>query len=91
MVETPAKNSTQNILSLAFSQTLQVGSKVEVVDENNEVILEFTATKSFQSVIISSSLLKTNQTYKVLLNGTTQTTSTITSVITTTQSKPTKR
>ena len=82
MVETPASNSSQYSISYASSQTLSANTNIKLLDSNNEVVIEYTTLKTSQSIIISSSKLVKNGTYKLYINNTLTETFTISNIIT---------
>lgn len=82
MVETPASNSTQYVISYAHQSTINAGSTVSLCDKDGNVLVSVTVAKNCQSIIISSPDMKKGETYYIY-GGTTQMTSfTISSVIT---------
>lgn len=82
MVETPASNSSQYSINYASSSTLSANTNIKLLDSNNEVVMEYTTLKTSQSIIISSSKLVKNGTYKLYINNTLTETITITNTIT---------
>ena len=83
MVETPASNSGQCSINYTSSSTLSSNTYIKLVDENDEVVMEYTTIKTSQSIIISSSKLVKGKTYKLYLNNTLKETITIKNTITT--------
>ena len=83
MVETPASNSRQCSINYTSSTTLSSNTYIKLVDENDEVVMEYTTIKTSQSIIISSSKLVKGKTYKLYLNNTLKETITINNTITT--------
>lgn len=83
MAEIPDSNSTQNVVSVTFDSAQSAGTKVQLKDENNVVIVEFTSAKTFENIVISSPELKNNNKYTFYLDGTEDESFTIDSVITT--------
>lgn len=82
MVETPASNSTQYVVSYAHQSTITVGSTISLCDKDGNVLIAVTLTKNCQSIIISSPDIKKGETYYIY-GGTTQITSfTVSSIIT---------
>lgn len=82
MVETPAKNSTQNCVSYANSSAIAAGVELSVLDSSGSTIMSFTTKKTCQSIIFSSPKLVTGASY-TLYNGDTKiATFTISSVVT---------
>ena len=53
MVETPASNSKQNVLSYAQNQTISANTVLSLTDEEGEPIFSVTVEKNCQSVIVS--------------------------------------
>ena len=83
MVETPASNSSEYSISYASSSTINANTNIKLLDENNEVVVEYTTLKTSQSIIIASSKLELNKKYKLYLNNTLTETITINNKITT--------
>lgn len=82
MVETPATNSTQNVVSYAVNSSITANTTISLRDSSGNVLVQFTTAKSCQSVIISSADLQTNQKYSLYIGSTLATEFTVTSVIT---------
>ena len=57
MVETPASNSAQYVISYAQSANIAAGSTIKLVDASGNTMVEVTTVKACQSVIISSAAL----------------------------------
>ncbi len=71
MVETPANNSKQNVLSYAQNQAIGAGTVLSLTDENGTSIFSVTVEKNCQSVIVSCPELATGKNFK-LYGGDTQ-------------------
>ncbi len=56
-------------VSMLVNLSGSYSGKMQVVDESGEVVMEYTATKTFQSVLVSSSSLSVGKTYKVTVEG----------------------
>ncbi len=70
MVETPASNSLQNIVSFAVSGSITSGSTVELKNSDGETLVAYTAVKgSFRSVIISVPELEKGKIYAIYVNS----------------------
>lgn len=82
MVETPAKNSSQNVVSIAFSSAHAAGTEITLQDASGEIIVSYTAQKSFQSLIISSPEIKNGSSYTIYSGTTKISTFTVSSIIT---------
>lgn len=83
MVETPASNSTQYVVSYAHQSMITAGSVITLCDKDGNVILAATVQKNCQSIIFSTPDLINGETYS-LYGGDTQLTSfTVSSIITT--------
>ncbi len=83
MVETPAKNSTQYVVSFASQSNIAAGTNLSLVNSDGETILMLTAVKSCRSVIISSEQLKKGETYYIYGGSTKLAAFTVSSIITT--------
>lgn len=63
MVETPASNSAQYVISYAQSANIAAGTTIKLVDASGNTMVEVTTVKACQSVIISSAALQNGETY----------------------------
>ena len=70
MVETPGSNSAQCVISYATNSTVSTGSKIELKDQDGEVLISFTTSKSFQSAILSCEGIEKGETYYLFINDT---------------------
>lgn len=82
MVETPASNSSQYVISFASSSNISAGTNLSLTDSSGNTILSFTTTKTCRSIIISSSKLVKGSTYYIYGGSTKLATVTISSIIT---------
>ncbi len=71
MVETPASNSKQNVLSYAQNQAISANTVLSLADENGTPIFSVTIEKNCQSVIVSCPELVMGGSFK-LYGGDTQ-------------------
>lgn len=62
-------NSNQGAIMYNVSKSYAIGSVIKLTDSNGNVVCEFTATKSFSSVIISNNKLEKGKTYKLTINN----------------------
>lgn len=83
MVETPASNSSQCSINYTSSSTLSSNTYIKLVDEDGNIVIEYTTIKTSQSIIISSSKLVKGKTYKLYLNNSLKESITINNTITT--------
>ena len=67
MAVAPGTDSAQSWISALASGS--TGDTVQVLDGSGAVLAEFTATKSFASVVYSSSALTDGGSYSVSVNG----------------------
>lgn len=63
MAQTPGSTSTQPVLSVTFSEAQAAGTIVNLTDKDGSLILSFAPEKRFQNIVISSPLLKSDETY----------------------------
>ena len=54
MLETPSRNSKQNVLAFNLPNVINNGVKMSLVDTSNDVIVGFVAQENFRTLIISS-------------------------------------
>lgn len=83
MAESPGTSSTQYSILVNLSNTQSAGTVVSLVNSSGQEVLSYTPSKTFQSVVFSSSELQSGQTYTLKLNGTTYTILTLSSTVTT--------
>lgn len=81
MLQSISSTKQYNVM-ITFNKSYSANSKVQIVDSNNNEITTYTPSKTFSSIIISSSLLKENETYTIKVNDTKYTTFTTTSLST---------
>ena len=65
MSQTFDGSSTQNFITVYYSNTISAGSEIKVADKDGNVVLSYTAEKDFNFAIISSDKLITGETYTV--------------------------
>ena len=65
MVETPASNSAQNVVSFAQNQSISSGTNLSLTDAEGNTIASITTRKACQSVIISCPELTAGSGYKI--------------------------
>ncbi|MCD8295381.1 MAG: carbohydrate-binding domain-containing protein [Clostridia bacterium] len=82
MVETPASNSGQNVVSYASSGTIEAGKTLYLTDSDKNTIMYFTVPKKCQSVIISAPELEDGNTYYIYGDGTSLCSFTVSGIIT---------
>ncbi len=82
MLQGISSSSKQNNIK-AYLSNVGANTKISIVDSNNNEIIDFTPSKSYSSIVVSSSKLETGNTYKILINGEEYQTFTISSVTTT--------
>ena len=82
MVETPAQNSSQNVVSYTASSTIAAGSTISLRDSSGNVITSITTKKVCQSVIISCPELTKGSSYSIYVGDTQAYTFTVSSTIT---------
>lgn len=83
MAQMPSNASKQNSLMVTFETSYGSGDVITIKDSADNTILEYTAKKSFNNIVVCIPELKTGETYKILTNGTEYETFTIESVCTT--------
>lgn len=69
MAQSASSGSKQNTVMCYLSST-NGGTEVTVTDSSGNRVLSYTPSKTFSCIMISSSSLKTGETYKLNLNGT---------------------
>ena len=68
MLMLPSTASEQNVIS--YNTSGNAGATIEVKDSNGKTILSHTAKKAFGSIIVSSSDIKSGETYTISVDGT---------------------
>jgi Carbohydrate-binding domain-containing protein Cthe_2159 len=69
MLQAPSTSSTVNSLKLTFNVANPVGTVFNITDENNNFIVGFKPTKSYQSIIFTSEKLTKNRKYTIQTGG----------------------
>ena len=64
-----ANSSTQNSFMTNLTSAQQANTRVAVTDENNNLILSFTAPKKFENIVVSSSKLELNKEYNIVVGA----------------------
>lgn len=82
MVETPASNSKQNVLSYAQNQSISANTVLSLTDEEGTAIFSVTVKKNCQSVIVSCPELVQGKSFKLYGGDTQLCAFTVSSVIT---------
>ncbi|MCH5165020.1 MAG: carbohydrate-binding domain-containing protein [Clostridiales bacterium] len=83
MVETPASNSKQYVISYAHQSKISASSVVSLCDSNGNTLVSVTVEKECQSIIISSPDIKNGSNYSIYCGSTQMTSFTVSSIITT--------
>lgn len=68
MLQGISSSSKQNNM-IAYLSNVSANTKIAIVDSNNNEVISYTPSKSYSSLVVSSSKLKTGNTYKILING----------------------
>lgn len=82
MLQNISSNSTQYNVTINLKTTYQKGTKISILDENNEEIISYTPTKSFASIIVSTNKLSLSNTYTIKIDNETYETFTVSSITT---------
>lgn len=82
MLQKISSNSTQYNVTINLKTTYQKGTKISILDENNEEIISYTPTKSFASIIVSTNKLSLSNTYTIKIDNETYGTFTVSSITT---------
>ena len=69
MLQTPGNSSTVNTASIVFTSVQAANSVIQITDSHGNVILTYSSPKTFNSLVISTNLLETGETYTVYTNG----------------------
>lgn len=72
MAQAPGADSTQKSLCIVMTDNVFSGTLVHITSESGEEIVTFKAVKPFQSLVVSSPLIKKDVSYKVYTGGTYQ-------------------
>lgn len=83
MVETPASNSKQYVVSYAHQSTITAGSVVSLRDKDGNILVSVEVLKNCQSIIISTPDMQKGSTYAIYGGDTQMVSFTISSIITT--------
>lgn len=82
MMETPASNSTQHVVSYISSTGISDGTNITIKDSNSNIILEFEIEQQSNSVIVSCPAFKENEVYTIYSGENELESFTLTSIIT---------
>ena len=69
MAETFGASSTQGSILLNTAERHAAGTKIELLDASGSVLLEYTPSKSFNSVVISCAGIQKGETYSVRIDS----------------------
>ncbi len=69
MAQAPSSSSTQNAMLISFSGTLSANTMVHIETSSGNELLSFVPTKSYQSLVFSSSEISTGSSYDVYYGG----------------------
>lgn len=82
MAEMLGSSSTQKSIMINFTSSQSANTSFKLTDSKGITIVEYSPTKTYQNIVLSSSKL-INGTYNIYLNGTLYQTVTISSINTT--------
>jgi len=82
MLQKISSNSTQYNVTINLKTTYQKGTKISILDENNEEIISYTPTKSLASIIVSTNKLSLSNTYTIKIDNEIYETFTVSSITT---------
>lgn len=68
MAEAPSTSSTQNTMKVSFTRQNE-NSAIQIRDSNEKIVLTFSPTKNYSSLVYSSPELKQNEKYTIWLGG----------------------
>lgn len=69
MAQNFSDSSDQNSLLIGYSSTQEAGVPVTLLDENDNLILSFTPSKTYQSIVVSSPYLEQSKAYTLYSGG----------------------
>lgn len=75
-------DGSQTSFITTLSQKYTPGSVIKIVDESNQTILDYTALTTYQSLVLSSSLLEVGKTYTIYVDGNEDSTITLSDIVT---------
>ena len=70
MSQSISSNSSQNGIMINFNSSINSGDVITIKDSNDNEIITYSSSKNYQNLVISTSDLKTGQTYTIYTNGT---------------------
>ncbi|USN44263.1 MAG: carbohydrate-binding domain-containing protein [Candidatus Woesearchaeota archaeon] len=68
MAETASSSSEQNTVMITFTQTISAGETITIFDSDDNEVLAFEATKSYQTLVLSSELFETGEEYSIYID-----------------------
>lgn len=80
MAQGLSSSSSQYSVMINLSKNYSSNQKIEIIDENNNVIVSHTTIKSFSSIVYSTSLFEKGSNYTLKIDGNEVTTFTISSI-----------
>lgn len=83
MAQSISNNSNQYNIMINFTQNITSNDTIKIIDSNNNEILNYTASKTYSSLIFSSNKLNKNSTYTIKINDEEYQSFTITDITTT--------
>ena len=69
MMQAPDESSTQYSLAVGFTNMAEAGTLINIQNSSGETMLTFVPTKSYQSIVFSSSNLMEGETYTIYQGG----------------------
>lgn len=69
MAQAPSTTSTIGGISMTFTSSQSAGTEVSLYDENDTLILTYTPSKSFQTIVFSKDDITAGSTYTIEKNG----------------------
>ncbi|NLF43875.1 MAG: carbohydrate-binding domain-containing protein [Bacteroidales bacterium] len=69
MAQATSTNSSQNAVLINLSSVKQAGTLIHIQDEDGNALVTFSPSKAYQSILYSSSSLKTGETYEYYSGG----------------------
>ncbi len=82
MVQGPSEISSIPTMIIGFDASLDAGTRIQVVDDNEKILMDITAEKTLSSLVYSSIELKIDTSYNILINEQVQMTLELTDIVT---------
>lgn len=68
MMQTASSSSSQYNVAIRFTSSYNSDDVIKIIDMDNNEIISYNSSKSYNSLVVSSSLFEKDKTYKIMVN-----------------------